>query len=295
MVSPQAKRQGVCYLVEERDYSERKACQVVGISRSSARYQRRLRPDEATLRSKIRETAEQHPTYGCPRITVLIRREGSNINHKRIHRLWKEEGLQLPRRRPRKRHLGPKGEVKQKAEYPNHVWSYDFLEDRTEKGSKLRFLTVLDEFTREALALPVQRSFTAKDVIATLEWIALQRGLPIHIRSDNGPEFVAQAVTTWIEQHHSSTIFITPGSPWENPYIESFNGKFRQECLDRYLFINVQEAQLIAEDWRHEYNCFRPHSSLDYLSPREFASRHALLGAIPSAHSIQLPVTTLSL
>lgn len=126
-MSPQAKRQAVYYLVEERDYSERRACQVVGISRSSTRYQPGRRADEATLRRKIREMAEQHPTYGCPRITALIRREGSNSNHKRIHRLWKEEGLQLARRRPRKRYLGPKGEVKQKAGYPNHVWSYDFL------------------------------------------------------------------------------------------------------------------------------------------------------------------------
>jgi putative transposase len=161
----------------------------------------------------------------------LLRREGYQVNQKRVHRLWKEEGLQLPRR-PRKRRRGPKGEVVPKAEYINHVWSYDFLEDRTQQGGQLRLLTVLDEFTRECLEIRVERSITAAQVIDTLDWLALVRGLPAYIRSDNGPEFIAKAVQQWLEGNHCRTIYIEPGSPWEIPYIESFNGKLREECLN---------------------------------------------------------------
>ena len=274
MVSPQAKRQCVTYLVAEKAYSQRRACQLVGIKRSSARYERNQKESEAELRKDIRDLADRHKTYGYRRISVLLRREGSQkINKKRVHRIWKAEGLQLTRRKPRKRRYGPKGAVIHKAERRNHVWSYDFLEDRTEKGDKLRILTVMDEFTRECLAILVDRSIPSVQVINLLEWLFLVRGTPEHIRSDNGPELVAQVVQEWLAQHACKTIYITPGSPWENPYIESFIGKFREECLDRYLFENVQEAQEIAEHWRHEYNHYRPHSSLGYLTPVKFSER----------------------
>ena len=273
-MSPQAKRQCAAYLMAEKEYSQRRASQLVGISRSSIRYEPSQREGEANLRKEIRDLADRHHSYGYRRITVLMRREGSKkINKKCVHRIWKAEGLQLPRRKPKKRRYGPKGEVIHKAERPNHVWSYDFLEDRTEKGNKLRILTVMDEFTRECLAILVDRSIPSAQVIHLLEWLFLVHGAPEHIRSDNGPELVAQAVQDWLAQRQCKTIYITPGSPWENPYIESFIGKLRTECLDRYLFVNVQEAQEILENWRYEYNHYRPHSSLGYLTPMEFSGR----------------------
>jgi putative transposase len=272
MVSPQAKRAGVGYLMTHRKYSQRQACELVRVTRSSARYRSRIKPEEVELRAQIRQLANRHQTYGCPRITALLPREGSPVNHKRVHRLWKLEGLQLPRRKPRKQWRGPKREVVNRAEHYNHVWSYDFLEDRTESGSKLRILTVLDEYTRECLEIRVERSIAATKGIDTLEWLGLVRGLPDYIRSDNGPEFVAKAIQQWLKDNHCQTIYIEPGSPWENPYIESFNGKLRAECLDRYAFANGPEAQEITTGWKEEYNRYRPHSSLGYQTPEEFAA-----------------------
>ncbi len=273
-MSPQAKRQCVAHLVAEKDYSQRRACQLMGIHRSSTRYAARKKEGEAALREEIRDLVNRNKTYGYRRITALLRREGSKkINKKRVHRIWKDEELQLTRRKRRKRRYGPKGEVIHKAERRNHVWSYDFVEDRTEQGNKLRILAVMDEFTRESLAILVDRSIASVQVINLLEWLFLVRGAPEYIRSDNGPEFVAQAVQEWLAQRQCNTIYITPGSPWENPYIESFIGKLREECLDRYSFVNVQEAQEILENWRQEYNHYRPHSSLGYLTPTEYAGR----------------------
>ena len=261
------------YLVQEKDYSERHACRLLGVARSTYRYERRVTADEADLRTRLHELANEHDAYGYRLVTQLLRRERGAVNHKRVHRLWKEEGLQHPKRRPRKRYLGPKGEVKQKAWYPNHVWSYDFAEDRTTRGSKVRILSVLDEYTRECRAIVSARSIPSRDVVQLLEWLFLLHGTPAHIRSDNGPEFVAQRVRQWLEKRQCETIFITPGSPWENPYIESFIGTLRRECLDRYLFDNVRQAQELLEWWRQEYNRYRPHSSLDYLTPEAFAEQ----------------------
>jgi len=166
------------------------------------------------------------------------------------------------------------GEIVNKAGYPNHVWSYDFVEDRTERGGKLRILAIIDEYTRECLAIRVAPSIPASAVIETLEWLFLMRGVPKYIRSDNGPEFVSRAVCQWLETSGCQTLFITPGSPWENGYIESFFDKLRDECLNREVFRNGREAQVIVENWRQEYNNYRPHSSLDYLTPAEFARRY---------------------
>ena len=176
--------------------------------------------------------------------------------------------------------------MKQKASYPNHVWSYDFAEDRTEKGGKLRILSIMDEFTRESLAIRVERSIKAIDVIDTLEWLFLVRGAPAHMRSDNGPEFVARAVQDWLNRRDCQTIYITPGSPWENPFIESFIGTLRRECLDRYLFTNGREAQKVIAAWQHEYNHFRPHSSLNYLTPAEFASQQPAVAGLVAATAL---------
>jgi len=257
-------------LEAEKGYSERRACALVGLSRSSGRYRPREKTGEEALRERIKALAQRHPRYGCPRITVMVHREGWQVNKKRVHRIWKEEGLQI-RRKAKKRRGGPRGEVIRKAVRMNHVWSYDFIEDRTETGNKVRFLTVVDEFTRECLAIEAGRSMGGKEVIGCLEWLFLVRGTPGHIRSDNGPEFVARAVRDWLARKGCQTIYIEPGSPWENPYIESFNGKFRDECLNMELFRNVNEAQAVADSWREGYNERRPHSGLGNLTPREFA------------------------
>lgn len=283
------------YLVDEKDYSERHACQLVGIARSTCRYERRVAADEAELRAQLHKLANENDAYGYRMIGELVKRERGPVNHKRVHRLWKEEGLQQPKRKRSKRYLGPKGEVKEKARYPNHVWSYDFAEDRTTRGSRVRILAVLDEYTRECLALVSARSISSRDVLQLLDWLFLVRGVPAHIRSDNGPEFVARRVRHWLEERQCGTIFITPGSPWENPFIESFIGTLRRECLDRYLFDNHRQSQELLDWWRQEYNCRRPHSSLDYLTPEEFAAQTTSAAMlVNSAHSETIVTPTLS-
>ncbi len=246
----------------------------MGIPRSLVRYIARQGREEASLIKEIHKLAIRHSRYGYRRIAVLLRREGCKINRKRVHRIWKAEGLSLPLRRPRRRRVGSVGEIVNKAEYPNHVWSYDFVEDRTERGGKLRILAIIDEYTRECLAIRVAPSIPASAVVGVLEWLFLTRGVPKYIRSDNGPEFVARAVCQWLKESGCQTLFITPGSPWENGYIESFNDKLRDECLNREVFRNGREAQAIVENWRQEYNNYRPHSSLSYLTPVEFARRY---------------------
>lgn len=246
---------------------------MLGVSRSSARYQVKANDTDAELVERIKQLAKDNGRYGYRRITVLLRREGRIVNRKRVHRLWKLEGLQIPTRRPKRRRHGPRGEVVNAALYPNHVWSYDFVEDRTERGNKLRLLNVLDEYTRECLAIRVEPSLPASKVIATLSWLFRLRGAPEHIRSDNGPEFIAVALKNWLSEAGCATIYIEPGSPWENPYIESFNGKLRDECLNREIFASGVEARVIIESWRMEYNMVRPHSSLGYLTPAQFAAR----------------------
>jgi len=264
----------VRYLAKQGRCSQRRACAVVRIPRSLVRYIARRRKDEAKLVRKIHKLAIRHSRYGYRRITVLLRREGWRINRKRVHRIWKSEGLGLPRRRPKRRKMGSTGGIVNKAEYPNHVWSYDFVEDRTERGGKLRILVIIDEYTRECLAIRVKPSIPASAVIEVLEWLFLTRGVPKYIRSDNGPEFISKAVCQWLKESGCQTLFIKPGSPWENGYIESFNDKLRDECLNREVFRNGKEAQAIVEAFRQEYNNYRPHSSLGYLTPAEFARRY---------------------
>jgi transposase InsO family protein len=273
MVGPSEKRIGVWFLKGEHEYSERQACHMVSIPRSVHRYQRIKKPDEDWLRERIRELANQNKRYGCPRIHTLINREASVVNIKRIHRIWKEEGLQLPRKRPKKRNYGPPGEVVNRALYENHVWSWDFVFDRTERGGQLKFLTIIDEFTRESLALPVSSRIGSQKVMQMLDYLFLTRGKPKFIRSDNGPEFVAYRVQDWLRDNQCDVMYIKPGSPWENAYIESFNGKFRDECLNMHIFRNVPDAERIVDYWRDEYNNYRPHSSLGNLTPVEFAAR----------------------
>jgi len=274
MVSPLARRSAVGYLVNQRQCSERKACRIVKVSRSVVNYVNRRRSGEEGLVKRIHELAMRNSRYGYRRITVLLKREGWQVNRKRVHRLWKMEGLGLPLRRSRRRRRGPVREIVNKAEHPNHVWSYDFLEDRTERGGRIRILVVLDEYTRECLAIKVAPSISAQEVLNVLEWLLIVRGVPEYIRSDNGPEFVAKVVQEWLEGIGCQTIYIEPGSPWENGYIESFNDKLRSECLNREVFRKGRDARIIIEAWRQEYNTYRPHSSLGYLTPSEFSLQY---------------------
>ena len=276
MVSPRDRRRAVEHLVAERGLSQRHACQLVGLQRSSARYQRHLRCDENQTVALIRTYAEEQPMYGYRIIAAMLKQNGHQVNRKRVYRIWRQQGLQLPRRRAVKRRYGDSTGRLQRATRPNEVWSYDFLESRTERGGKLRMLTILDEYTRECLIIHVARSISSRQVIQILEWLFLVRGAPNYLRSDNGPEFIALALQQWLRGQHCHTLYIKPGSPWENPFIESFNGTFRAECLKRWLFADGREAQTIIEQWRQEYNHHRPHSSLGYVPPAAFAEKSKL-------------------
>jgi len=257
--------------------SERRACQVLGQSRSTQRYVKRRPADEAKLLSEMRRLARRHPRWGSPRIHDALRKRGWTVNHKRIERLWQEEGMQVPKKQHKKRRITLGGSenscVRKRALRPNHVWSYDFIEDRTEKNRKLRMLVVIDEFTREGLAIEVAWSWTARQVVDVLGYLFAVRGIPEHLRSDNGPEFVARAVTQWLQRAGVKTLFIAKGSPWENGYVESFNSRFRDELLNRELFTGLEDARWVVDRWRLDYNHHRPHSSLDYQTPTAFAAR----------------------
>lgn len=249
--------------------SERLACRVLGQHRSTQRKAPRTPEDEAALTADIVELARQYGRYGYRRITVLLRNAGWLVNAKRVERIWRREGLKVPRRQAKRGRLwlNDGSCVRLRPERPNHVWSYDFVEDRTHDGRKLRMLNIIDEFTRECLAIRVARRLNSVDVIDTLSDLFILRGVPGHIRSDNGPEFVAQAVRDWIAAVGAKTAHIEPGSPWENGYCESFNSKLRDELLNGEIFYSLEEARVVIEGWRRHYNTSRPHSSLGYRPP----------------------------
>ena len=264
------KRKAVC-LVIGRKISERRACQLIGLARSTFRYQARPRPYEDWLRAQLRQMAKEEPSYGYRFQWALLVRAGHRINVKRIERLWRQEGLSLPRRRKRRRAVGPKGEVQLKPHYKNQVWSYDFAFDGVVGGQPLKILVVLDEYTREVLALSAARSIRSRHVIGVLQKLVRERGAPELIRSDNGPEFIAASVRLWLAEKRIDTIFITPGSPWDNAYIESFIATFRLDCLQREWFLSVPDANFVLQRWKDKYNQHRPHSSLGYRTPAEAA------------------------
>lgn len=247
---------------------------MVGQHRSTQRYLAQPSEEEQQLVKEIHDLARSHPRFGYRRITALLRRAGWAVNRKRVQRLWRQEGLRVPKKQRKKRRLGSSANActRRKATRPNQVWTWDFVFDRTEDGRPLKFLTVVDEFTRECLALPVDRHFTARDVVAVLAELVALRGAPEFIRSDNGPEFIAQAIRDWLARAGIATAYIAPGSPWENAYSETFNGKLRDELLARELFLSVTEARHLADRFRVEYNTQRPHSSLGYKTPAEFAA-----------------------
>jgi len=244
-------------------------CRVLGQSRSTQRYEIRKRDDEAPLVERMVGLATKYGRYGYRRITVMLGREGWRVNHKRVERLWRREGLKVPSRQPKRRRLwlNDGSCVRLRPERKNHVWSYDFVQDRTHDGRPLRMLTMIDEYTRECLAIDVARRLTADDVLARLTELFVWRGVPDYIRSDNGAEFTAEVVREWLHRVGVKTLYIEPGSPWENGYIESFNGKLRDELLNGEIFETLLEAKVLIEGWRQEYNQVRPHSALGYRPP----------------------------
>ena len=253
----------------ELGVSERRACRVLRQHRSTQRKAPTTPDDEAALKADIIALARQYGRYGYRRITALLRDAGWAVNKKRVERIWRCEGLKVPHKQPKRSRLwlNDGSCVRLRPERPNHVWSYDFVSDRTHDGRAFRMLCVIDEFTRESLAIRVARKLKATDVIDVLADLFILRGVQTHIRSDNGPEFVATALREWIAAVGAKTAYIEPGSPWENGYCESFNGKLRDELLNGEIFYTLNEARIVIESWRRHYNTVRPHSSLGYRPP----------------------------
>jgi transposase InsO family protein len=239
--------------------------------------------DEALLVERVVALASEYGRYGYRRVTVLLRNEGWRVNHKRVERIWRAEGLRVPRKQPKRKRLwlSDGSCVRLRPEHRDHVWSYDFVYERTEDGRPLRLLTVLDEYSRECLAIEVGRKLSSEDVLRVLGRLFVMRAIPSYIRSDNGPEFTAVAVREWLERVGVQTLFIEPGSPWENGYNESFNGKLRDEFLNGELFTSLWEARVLTEEWRREYNEVRPHSSLGYRPPAPEAVMPGYSAAAP--------------
>ncbi len=250
-------------------YSERRICRALGIQRSSIRYIPEPRSDEGPLRADIVRLAAQYGRYGYRRVTALLWQEGWKISPSRVERIWKQEGLKVPQKQPKRGRLWLHDGscVRLRATHKNHVWSWDFVMDRTDDGRVIKILTLIDEYTKEALAVYPARRIRANDVIDIFADVMVERGVPEYIRSDNGPEMIAKVLRNWLARVGTKTAYIMPGSPWENGYCESFNGKLRNELLDGEIFYTLREAQVIIEQWRWHYNRIRPHSALGYRPP----------------------------
>ena len=253
--------------------SERRACQALGQSRVLQRRHAVCADDEAALTEDIIKLATKYGRYGYKRITALLRVQGWLVNHKRVERIWRQEGLKVPQRHKKRGrlYLNDGSCIRLRACWPNHVWSYDFIADRLIDGTKIRTLTVVDEYTRECLALRTGYSLKSDDVMEVLTDLFITKGIPDHIRSDNGSEFTAKSIQAWLPKLGVKTLYITPGSPWENGYNESFNGRLRDEFLNGEVFYTLKEVQVLTEQWRHHYNHIRPHSSLGYKPPAPWA------------------------
>lgn len=249
--------------------SERRACHAVGQVRSSQWRLPAARDDEEPLTAAIVTYAAEYGRYGYRRITALLRADGWMVNVKRVHRIWRREGLKVPRRQPKRGRLwlNDGSCLRLRPSWPHHVWAYDFVADRTHDGKPIRMLTIIDEYTRQCLAIIVARRLNSDDVLHTLTDLFVEHGAPDHIRSDNGSEFTARAVRDWLGRIGVKTLYIEPGSPWENGYNESFNGKLGDELLKREVFYTLLEARVIIEAWRRHYNTIRPHSALGYRPP----------------------------
>lgn len=270
MVSPLARRRAARYLVEARKCSTTCACRTLRLSKSTY-YRQGARPEKKSrLEKRIVGLSRRHPRYGYRLITALLREEGFSVNRKRVQRVRRREQLQVAGQSRKTRRARPAQAGRVRAQRRGQVWSFDFVHDQLENGISLKMLTVLDECTRECLGIWVARSITASGVIAFLELLMLRHGAPENVRSDNGPEFVAQTVREWAGRRSIAVNYITPGSPWENGHVESFHGKFRDGCLNRESFGSLLEAQVVVEEWRQQYNEKRPHSALGYQTPQAF-------------------------
>ena len=247
------------------------ACRALGLARASYYRSGRSSLESRRIRKEVLELSGKHPRYGYRRITALMRREGFEVNGKRVARIRREEGIKVSKKQRRMKRLGISTAERQRAERPGQVWSWDFVTDQTENGSCFRILTLLDEYTRQCLAIHPASSIRAVDVITVVEAAIARYGAPEHLRSDNGPEFIATCMQDWLKAQEIKTLYIRPGSPWENGHIESFHDKLRDECLNRELFGNLREVRVILESWRVEYNERRPHSALGYRTPNEYA------------------------
>lgn len=273
-------------LGDRLDVSERWACQMVGQHRSTQRYAPTRAGDDAALRRRLRGISKDRPRWGYRRAHALLAGEGWAINRKRVQRVWREEGLRVPARRRKRQRLGDSTVPASRltAQRPNHVWALDFQFDQTADGRNLKLLNVVDEYTREALQMLVERRIDADGTVRVLERLTVLRGAPEHVRCDNGPELTAHALRDWCGFSNTATAFIEPGSPWQNPYVESFNGRVRDELLDVEEFSCLAEAKVLIEDWRQDYNRHRPHSALGMLTPAAFAATLLpLLAARPTA------------
>lgn len=256
------------------DVSERRACEVVGQPRATQRQRPRDKAGQAKLVKRMLELVRDNPRFGYRRVWALLTREGWKVNRKRVWRLWRASGLKVSRKKHKKRRLGTgaNGCTRRRATARDEVWAWDFIHDRTAGEVPLKWLSVVDEYTRECVALEVERSMTSEGVVAVLEVAARRRGMPGHIRSDNGPEFVAATIRDWLRSKGVGTLYVEPGSPWQNGYAESFHSKLRDELLAAEEFGSVLEARVLTEQWRDAYNRTRPHSSLGYKTPEEFAA-----------------------
>ena len=268
MVSARVRRRQVAFVCE-RGVSQRRACALMSVARSTLRYESRLTKRDAPVVAAMRELSAQYPRYGYRRIQVFLDRQGYAMSADRTHRIWRQYGLQVPRKRPRKR-IATSRPRPLPALGANQVWAYDFVYDACANGQQLKCLTVIDEYTRECLAIDVSGSIRSARVIELLSKLVSMHGAPSYLRSDNGPEFVSRAVLRWLTQANIDTAHIDPGKPWQNGSNESFNGKFRDECLSMQWFKNRTDAKILIENFRREYNEIRPHSSLGQLTPVQF-------------------------
>jgi putative transposase len=283
-VSPSSRRRAVKQIVGEGMGSAAQACRAIGLARSSLYRASQASEERRKMQTQIIDLSQQHPRYGYRRVTALLRRAGKRVNAKRVQRVRRRERLQVHKKQRRMKRVGISTGQRQRAEQRNQVWSWDIVHDQTEIGSPFRILTLIDEYTKESLATHVAWSIRALDAVTVIEAAIERYGAPEHLRSDNGPEFIAYAIRDWMADNAIKTIYIKPGAPWEQPFIESFHDKLRDECLNREIFGSLLEARIIIEQWRIEYNQHRPHSSLGYRTPAEFAQQQKFQTMQPRKH-----------
>ena len=256
-------------MIEKFNVSERRACRALEQPRSTQRKKTKIKPDQEALTEAIIKLAKDYGRYGYRRVTALLNNDGWRVNHKRVERIWRREGLKVPQKQPKRRRLwlNDGSCIRLKPEYKNHVWSYDFVFERTSDGRAMKILNVIDEYSRECLAIHIGRQMKSTEILYKLSELFVTHGVPDYIRSDNGSEFTATEIRKWLIRLGVKTLFIEPGSPWENGYIESFNGKLRDELLNGEIFDTILEAKVLTERWRNHYNKIRPHSSLNFAPP----------------------------